>query len=223
MKQAVLRRAREGKISKEGLTIAVADLCKKQRCRPRDHLIVLVVDSSDSMGEGAEARMKAAKGAVLAVLRKAYQNRSQVALIAFGGEHAKVVLPPTRSINLATHKLEWLPTGGATPFADGLYKAWQLIRCERLKNPGVHPVLVIISDGEANVPMAEGMPALPELFALAETIQKEKIVSVLIDVAAEPGKGLEMCRLATQLAASYVRVGDLKPKHILQAVSEARS
>jgi magnesium chelatase subunit D len=199
------------------------DLCKKQRRRPCDHLIVLAVDSSDSMGDGTETRMKAAKGAVLAILRKAYQNRSEVALVAFGGEQARVVLPPTRSISLAQHQLKRLPTGGATPFADGLFKAWQLIRAQRLKNPGVRPVLVIISDGEANVPMTEGAPALPELFSLAGKIARDRLVSVLIDVVAEMGKAIEMRRLAAELRASYVKVTELKPKHILDVVSQAGS
>jgi Mg-chelatase subunit ChlD len=221
LKQAALRLARSGGVLHERPVIAGEDLCKKQRYRPRDNLIVLVVDSSDSMGDGTEARMKAAKGAVMAILRKAHQNRSKVALIAFGGEQAKVVLAPTRSISLARQKLESLPTGGATPFADGLLRGWRLIQCERLKNPGVRPVLVIISDGEANVPLTAGTPTLKELFAIAGKIGQERIVSVLIDVASKSGKLLEMHHLATQLRAAYLKVSDLRSRHILKAVSAA--
>ena len=222
LKHAALRQAHTGAAANGTVCVTPADLHRKQRYRPCDNLIVLVADSSDSMGDGTEARMKAAKGAVLAILRQAYQNRSTVALVAFGGEEAKVILPPTRSINLAQHNLQRLPTGGATPFADGLFQAWQIIRNQRRKNPGVRPVLVVISDGEANVPLAAGVPALPELFLLASRIAHDKIVSVLIDVAtAGQGRGLEMRRLATQLGAAHIQVTDLKPRHILAAVSEA--
>jgi magnesium chelatase subunit ChlD-like protein len=222
LRQAALRLARSGASSVAGFAITPADFHRKRRYRPCDNLIVLLVDSSDSMGEGTEARMKAAKGAVLALLRKAYQSRSEVALIAFGGEEARVILPPTRSVNLARHTLERLPTGGATPFAHGLFKAWELIRCARLKNPGTRAVLVIISDGEANVPMVEGTPTLAELFALAARVQADKIVSVLIDVVTEQRKAIEMPRLARLLGASYVKVSDLKSQHVMQAVADAQ-
>lgn len=54
--------------------------------------------------------------------------------------------------------------GGATPFADGLLKAWQLIRAARAKSPGLRPVLVIISDGQANVPIIRN----PDRFSPSE-------------------------------------------------------
>jgi magnesium chelatase subunit D len=217
LKRAVSRLARRGP-SSQRLQITTSDLCRKRRYRPCERLIVLLVDASDSMGQGAEARMEASKGAVLALLRKAYQNRSKVALIAFGGEEARVLLPPTRSIDLARRQLERLPTGGATPFADGLCKAWRLIRTEQLKHPGLRPVLVVISDGEANVPLTDGVPAMRELAAVAERVGRERLLSVVIDVTAEQERAADMRRLAALLRASYVRVSDLKARHVLQAL-----
>ena len=165
--------------------------------------------------------MKAAKGAVLAILRKAYQKRSRVALVAFGGEHATVVLPPTNSICRAQCCLERLPIGVATPFADGLIQSWRLIQQECIKRPGMRPILIIISDGEANVPLTSGTPLFQELFRIAEKIRSDSIVTVLIDMVAEPRKNADMRHLAVHLAASYVPVQDLKARHILKAVSEA--
>jgi magnesium chelatase subunit ChlD-like protein len=180
LRQAAIRHARERTLPVKGMALQREDLCKKQYLRPCEHLIVFVVDASDSMGSGAEVRMKAAKGAVLAILRKAYQSRSEVAMVAFGGEQARVALPATSSIETAKRLLERLPTGGATPFADGLSKAWQVIRSSRLKNSGVRPVLVIISDGEANVPLCEGVSPLEELGALAEKIGQDRIEAIWI-------------------------------------------
>ncbi len=162
--------------------------------------------------------MRACKGAVLAILRKAYQSRSSVALVAFGGEQARVVLPPTRSIDLARRRLERLAAGGATPFADGLFRALRLIERARLQDPGVRPVLAIVSDGEANVPLQEGRPAVPELLALATRVAAGRIATALIDVAEEPGRGIEMRHLAVALGASYVHVANLRTRHVLEAV-----
>ncbi|HOW64941.1 MAG TPA: VWA domain-containing protein [Candidatus Paceibacterota bacterium] len=188
---------------------------RKLRCRPCNRLIVLLVDSSESMGSGLEARMKAAKGAALGILRRAYQNRNQAALIAFGGDRAKVVLSPTTSIDRARHQLERLPTGGATPFADGLYQAWQLIRQARQRHPGLRPILLILSDGEANVPLVAGAPIQGELLDLAERVRRDRIACILINVQEPTATGIDMVRLADALGGPCVEIRDLSARRIL--------
>ncbi len=216
LRQAARRCARGASSGNRPLTLKREDLRKKRYERPCDTLIVFVVDSSDSMGSGAVARMKAAKGAILAILRNAYRSRSRVAMVAFGGEKASVVLPPTSSMDRARRLLETLPTGGATPFADGLQRAWQIIRSERLKRPAVRTVMVIVSDGDANVPVLEGAPPLEELGELAEKIGGDGIPTVLID-AADNAKRSEMRQIAGRMRASYVRMRDLTPSGLLKA------
>ena len=228
IKRAALRQTGSGGQKRTGggaspsaacnLTILPEDLCKKIRFRSCGNLIVMAVDTSDSMGDGAEVRMRAAKGAALAILRQAYQNRSHVALVAFGGDAAKVLLPPTRSIGHARQRLQKLTAGGATPFASGLFESWQLIRRERLKNPQIRPVLLLVSDGEANVPLSEGRPPWRELMQLAESVRKDNIATALIDVVHDHRRSGEMSRLAAMLKAAYIRVADLKPRDILNAV-----
>jgi magnesium chelatase subunit D len=220
VRQAALRRA-DLVDSAESELVEPEDLFKKEYVLPAGHLIVFVVDASDSMSSGLEARMRAAKGAVLAILRRAYENRSKVALVAFSGDEARVVLPPTSSVEMARPLLEQLPTGGATPFADGLDRAWRLIRSERLKSPELKPVLLIVSDGEANVPLRPGVPAMDELAALASKIAADGIQSVFIDAAALPGKSSRMERIANQLAATYVPIRNLTAPSLLKAVSDA--
>jgi magnesium chelatase subunit D len=216
LRQAALRQARRGRGSSGRLKVQTEDVRKKVYVRPCDKLIVFVVDASESMGAGATVRMKAAKGAVLAILRKAYQNRSTVAMVAFGGEHARIVLPPTSSIDVARRSLEHLPTGGATPFADGLMQAWRIVRSERLRNPGIRPMLVVVSDGEANVPIREGVSPLEELGRLAERVGRDGVAGVFIDAAGKPRD--EMRKIAARMRASYVRMRDLTGARLLKAV-----
>ncbi len=218
LQQAALRSAREGALREGRSPVTSDDFRKKRLVRTHKDLIVFVVDSSGSMGSGERAPMKAAKGAAMAILRKARQNKSEVALVAFGDRSAMVVLPPTSSVAIAEAALEKLPAGGATPFADGLLQAWQLIRSERLKDPGVRPVLVIISDGEANVPIVAGAEPLEELQTLADKIAHDRIPAVIVGAASrmEGESGLQ--RIAEAMRASFLRVADLSAKSVLRAV-----
>ena len=218
LRQAAMRTAREGVRPNENIPVKTEDFRKKRRVKQLDTLIVFVVDSSGSMGKGTDAPMKAAKGAVLAILRKAHQIRSEVAVITFGGPKATVILPPASSVALAESALERLPTGGATPFADSLLQAWQLVRSERLKSPGIQPILVIISDGEANVPISTGAEPLEELEALAKKIARDRIPAVFIDAATQNNGKSDMRRIAEVMHSSYIAVRTITTSSILKAV-----
>jgi magnesium chelatase subunit D len=89
-----------------------ADLHDKVRTAKQGNLIVLVVDASGSMA--AQQRMEQVKGTVLSLLQDAYQRRDQIAVIAFRGRQAELVLPPTRQVEQAEQALHALPTGGRT-------------------------------------------------------------------------------------------------------------
>jgi Mg-chelatase subunit ChlD len=220
LRQAAGRHAREGGWSGASAAVSAEDLRAKEFIRPCRNLIVFVLDASESMGSGAEIRIRAAKGAVLALLRKAYESRSEVALVAFGGEHATVVLQPTSSVDVAKAALAGLPTGGATPFADGLLQAWQLTRAARSRMPGIRPVLVIISDGQANVPVTEGLSVMEELAGLAAQIHADGLAAILIDAAPRHGNKGEMRRVAARMGASYVVMEDLTAAAILRTYQD---
>lgn len=200
-----------------GGPIAFSDLRRKVFQHRQKALIVFVIDASESMGEGTLERMKAAKGAILGLLTAAYQNRDQVALVAFREQQAQILLRPTSSVLLAQQQLRKLPLGGATPFADGLWQAWQLIRSERQKQPNLQPLLVIISDGEANVPLVSGGEIFPELFDLARQIGQDRIGTVVIDSRAGIGN-LRLQQLAQKIGGSYQQIRDLHAGKLIEAV-----
>jgi len=145
---ATLRRAALD-ISEGTLRIDPEHLMEKIRLGSSGVLYIFCLDSSSSMG--AQARMELAKGAVHWLLKTAYQRRDRVALIAFRGSKAEVVLPPTASVEAAQEKLEELPTGGKTPLAQGLMECLRLI--ERQRDKSLNTEIVLISDGRGNVPI----------------------------------------------------------------------
>ena len=216
LRAAASRITRSDRFENAPLSIRPEDLRKKLRRESPTTLIVFVVDVSDSMS--TEARMSAAKGAVLALLTTAYQNRNRVALIVFEGEKAKVLLRPTTSVFLARDRLRRLPTGGETPFADGLLQAWKVIQTERRKDPEIAPLLVVISDGDANVPLVEGRPYLEEVCMLAESIRNDGIESIAIDTTPTLSPKDKMQRIANALGATYHHVDRLRAGTVLEAV-----
>lgn len=198
--------------------IAPQDLHKKVFKRPGQTLIVFLVDASDSMGQGTYARMKAAKGAALAVLAKARLKRHRVAMVAFRDRSAQVVLPPTASVALAQQHLKTLATGGATPFGHGLMAAWQLVRAERHKAPHLKPLLIILSDGEANVPYNERhapMGVMNELLQICGHIGRDHIPSIVIDTQSGMSRSGSMQRIATSLKGTFHHVHHLKARHLV--------
>jgi len=219
LRAAALRRAAAGE---EGaFTITAGDLRKKIRERPAGALVLFVVDASDSVG--STPRMAVAKGAVLDLLTGAYQKRHRVGLVAFRGAEAEVLLPPSASVALANECLHDLPTGGETPFADGLFRAWQLVRTARIKEPDVEPLLVILSDGEANVPREPGADVSAELHALARRIRDDHIRCVAIDTEAAILRSNKMSRLAESLGATYHHIDELHVRELVETVRAAES
>lgn len=221
---ASLRRSQGSLASPLPLHFSPSDLRKKIYQRPSRTLVIFVVDSSDSMGDdGTCARIRAAKGAVLAMLGRAYQKRHRVGMVVFREEAAQVVLPPTTSLTLAERRLQSIPTGGATPFADGLMKAWQVLRNERRKDPTSRSLLVVLSDGEANVPYdpeRKGSEVFSELLEIAGRIGKESVASLAIDTRPLREPAMEMRQLAAALGADYRHISQLAGNAMLRAVAE---
>ena len=155
--------------------VAPGDLRSHERVQSVGSLVVVVVDTSGSMG--AARRVDAATGAVLGILADAYQRRDRVALVTCGGAGASVVLRPTGSVEVAKARLADLPVGGPTPLADALVLAYDLLLG---KEPRGAPVLVLITDGRATQAPAGQDPVRASLDA-AEAIGAAGVRSVVVD------------------------------------------
>lgn len=150
-------------------------LMEKIRLGRSGVLYVFCLDSSSSMG--TQARMELAKGTVHWLLQTAYQRRDKVALIAFRGSEAELVLPPTDSVETAEGKLKELPTGGKTPLSQGILECLKLI--ERQKGKNLSAQIVLISDGRGNLPIRGSLRE--DLLWLGEGIKGKGIPIVVIN------------------------------------------
>ncbi|MCU0887139.1 MAG: magnesium chelatase subunit D [Rubritepida sp.] len=112
----------------------------------RESTAIFVVDAS---GSAALHRLAEAKGAVELLLADCYARRDRVAVIAFRGPGAEVLLPPTHALARARRALAGLPGGGASPLAAGLDAALALAGLE--KRAGRAPLVIVLTDGRANM------------------------------------------------------------------------
>jgi len=160
------------------------------------NLIVVRGRASGSMA--AQRRMEAVKGAVLALLTDVYQRRDEVAVIAFRGETAELLLAPTRSVEQAEQGLRALPTGGRTPLPHALQLSLQLLQQAADDAP---PLLVLLSDGKANVPLSTGGDAWQETLALAAEIAAAGIAALVLDTETGYVRLGRAARLAQALGA----------------------
>jgi magnesium chelatase subunit D len=191
------------------------DLQKKVRVRRAANLILFVVDASWSMA--ASERMEATKGAVMSLLVDAYQRRDQVGMIVFQRERARVVLPPTNSVELAEKALKDIPVGGKTPLSSGLFLAYNVITAARRRDPETRPIMVLLTDGAGNVSMT-GLPAQEEAMRMAELFKHGNIRTVTINMEHEAfDRGLAK-KLAKALGGPIYNLPDLRADSLVQAV-----
>ena len=203
------------------IIIEPQDIRQKVRERKIRNTIMFVVDSSGSMG--INKRMVEVKSAILSLLLDVYQKRDKVGLVGFKGEKAEVLLYPTSSIELAKKQLEELPTGGRTPLSKGLLKGFEVLRNELNKDKKISPLLVIISDGKANLSMRKNLNPFEEAKRIAQDIKKAGIKSIVIDTEKSFLRLGKMQELSQILGGKYYRLEDVKAEVISQIVRQSTS
>jgi magnesium chelatase subunit D len=162
--------------------------------------LIFAVDAS---GSAALARLAEAKGAVELMLQQSYARRDQVCVIAFRGQKAEVLLPPTRSLVRAKRALGGLPGGGGTPLATALKLCQEQAQAQmRL---GVTPLLVVLCDGRANVNL-QGLggreSAMADALAWAQAWRHLACTAVWLDTSTQPDAKAQ--QLAQTMGARYL-------------------
>ena len=161
---------------------------------------VFVVDAS---GSSALNRLAEAKGAVELLLADCYVRRDSVAVLAFRGKVAEVLLPPTRSLARAKRSLAGLPGGGGTPLATAIDAAAAL--AGQIKRKGETPIVVLLTDGKANIARdgtAGRGPAASDALDAASQLRSIGVSVLLVDTAPQPQSSAE--QLAAAMGAQYL-------------------
>lgn len=195
------------------LAITRADLHQAVRTEKTGHLILFVVDASGSMAAGQ--RMEAVKGAVLSLLTNAYQHRDSVGVLSFRGIGAQVLLPPTRHVEQAEQALQTLPTGGRTPLPHALQLALDVLGQIRDQRP----LLVVLSDGKANVALPGGGDAWQQTLHLAGQLRAQSVPALVLDTDAGYLQLGRAAALADALGADCISLDSLSADVLTEAVT----
>jgi len=210
-----------GRVSR--LLLHPADVRHAVREGREGNLVLFAVDASGSMA--AKARMAAVTGAVVSLLRDAYQRRDKVGLITFRGTVAELVLPPTSSVPAARVRLSELRTGGRTPLAGGLLRARKVLAVERLRDPRRRALLVVLTDGRATVGVNghTGGEPVRDACRAAALLAADGVATVVVDCESGPVRLGLAARIARAAAGELVGVGELSVDRVTDVVRAARA
>jgi len=200
-----------------GLLIRTADLRIRRFEERSDRLLIFVVDAS---GSAALARLGEAKGAVELLLAQAYARRDHVALIAFRGTAAELLLPPTRSLVQTKRRLAALPGGGGTPLAAALVAAMH--QADQARRHGLTPTVALLTDGRANIALdgrADRPQAAADAQRLARALRATGVDALVIDTGNRPEPQLR--DLALTMAAPYLPLPRADARRLAASVAAA--
>ena len=202
--QKIWRAERKSLAGSGRIDVRPEDFRIRKFIQRRESSIIFCVDAS---GSTAFHRLAEAKGAVELLLGEAYVERTYASLVAFRGNGAELLLPPSRSLTRAKSMLAHLPGGGGTPLAAGIDAALAVAISERIK--GREPQIVILTDGRANIARG-GRPSRPEAWndAMSAALQlsSQRVPAVFVDTSArtrEEGRTLSQAMKARYVALPY--------------------
>jgi len=210
------------------LRIAGASEMPKVRVRREDFRVnryrrrseTTAIFAVDASGSAALHRLAEAKGAVELLLADCYVRRDKIALVAFRGKSADILLPPTRSLQRAKRSLAALPGGGGTPLCAAIEAS--LTIAETIRRSGGNPILVFLTDGRANISRdgsAGHSAAMAEALEYARLVRTGGFKTLVIDVSPQPGEAART--LATTMAGKYVALPHANAGVISHTVSQA--
>ncbi|MCX7770118.1 MAG: VWA domain-containing protein [Proteobacteria bacterium] len=165
-----------------------------------------MVDASGSMG--VEELMSQTKGIVFNLLKDAYLNRERVGMITFRGLNADIVLPFTKSMNLARKKLVDIKTGGKTPLSFSIKRSIDVIKKESIKFKDNQKVVIFFTDGRANISMGSGDP-FEEALLFAKELRNKDIKKIVIDTDPTWISYPYAKDLAKEMEAEYYKLSDV--------------
>lgn len=198
IREASRRQIDRKEISEVALKIHMKDLREKLRSRKAPLTMVFVVDLSGSM----LLNLGAVKKALVRLHADAHRYRDRVGIVALKDFGAVVVQHPITNLRVVASKLASLRVSGYTPLASGMLKAREVLREAQRRDPSTVPVMVIVTDGSANVPLKKSLEtgqirdidetkvivreyedlAIQDVLSVSQIIKREGINTIVVSI-----------------------------------------
>ncbi len=205
--------------ARAGVIIRAEDFHIQRYQQRASSCLILALDAS---GSAALQRLAEAKGAVELLLQQSYARRDSVCIVAFRGANAQLLLPATRSLVRAKRAMTGLPGGGGTPLGLALKMAHE--QAAQLQRQGVTPILVVLSDGRANVSL-QGLggrsQAQADALLWGHQWQLSGHRALWIDTSMQPDAKAQ--QLASTMGASYLPMPQVQAQRMAQAMNTLRT
>ena len=153
IREAARKQKNRQKPLETALKICLEDVREKLRMYKAPLTMIFLIDLSGSMLFNLEA----VKEALLKLHSDAYRSRDRVGIVALKGLRAEAVQHPTTNLRVVANKLVNLRISGYTPLATGMLKTWEVLKEAKRRDPSTVPVMVVITDGGANVPLKRSL------------------------------------------------------------------
>jgi Mg-chelatase subunit ChlI/Mg-chelatase subunit ChlD len=251
IRQSALRQAKIGSPKHQGehakgpfVKIARADIREKRYLWKSRATVVFILDLSRSM----ELVLKAVQEAILFLHQDAYRKRDRVGLVACRGTEAAVIQYPTTNVNLVAKQIDELAVGGLTPLPSGVLLGQKVLENELRRDRECIPIMVVVSDGGANVPLPwnfrENRPrflrktyelwtgdgvrdAVKDLFLVAERIRRAGIstINIVPYTAYDPSSahGFSAMKGFQEITGGQMFMPSLETLHLVPTVNEGIS
>ncbi|MCW3986813.1 MAG: VWA domain-containing protein [Candidatus Bathyarchaeota archaeon] len=208
---------------KQNLSVVIKpqDIRIKMREYRAPFTILILVDLSLSMISSIVNLGKA----ITTLHQNAFRRRDRVGLVVFKGNDAFVLQEPTTNVELVVKKLWRARVSDFTPMAKGMLKACRVLRLEKQRNKDSVHMLIIISDGIANVPLKQPLSkrgrktflSEPQADAIdvARLLARDNVKNIVINTSHRPLEAMMMTK------GGYRRRTLLNPTAFLMQIAES--
>lgn len=167
---------RSGHITKEKIVLKQSDLRETRRIARAKASIIFVLDLSASM----EDAISAVRSSIESLHHVAYQHRDRVSVIACKNDGAYIVQHPTTTLTRVERAINQLGVSGLTPLASGVLRAIDIIKQEKSRDPGIIPIIVLVTDGGTCVPLKHDLATGEERVIKSDDIFSGRAVKLAV-------------------------------------------
>jgi len=119
------------------------------------------------------------------ILTMAYEKRFHVSIVSFSNNSAVVEMPFTTDVDKGYEVVSTFDYGGLSPLSSGLKTGMRALERQRGDRTQIISIMILLTQGKANVPLYPGGFVRRELTYLSETLKASHIKGVVIHIGEE--------------------------------------